>query len=516
MSNFKPFQFPLISFLLFTSVFTHHHSSVVFASSSIVQNRTFNRPDPLRHLNLYTGGYDIRNKHYWASAAFTGIHGYAMAGIWIIFGLGFGSYLIIKNFNGDFHPFFDNPCSYYIACFALIAFFTLIAIIFSSLILVANQSSVQKSKNLMDTIFGAATNMQQTTESVIQGLLKIQSFLKPYDNHTTDLLNQIIDQMRKETISIQDFVGEAKQTSRRAIKTVYIANLVFVTLNLVMLVVGCVIAICSVVLVLHWHPGFIMFIVVCWILTTVSWILTGFDFFFHIFAGDTCRVFEDFEQNQSSKQNGIMLILSSCSNSSNSDKFMAQIGYTVHKYIAESNSEITLLAHKMIEPNDQVDKSFAIERICDPFSGAPYYNYTPGNCQQDAIQIHDLPSIISTLTCKKDTPTEVCKTEGKFFPESSYGKTMSYIQSIQILISTYSDLQNLAGCTPLKRAISDIALHQCKPFKASVKLLWASILTLSIDMMILTLFWIVKAYQEKGRHFYFCSVVPKQVNQQRV
>nr|GFC76425.1 hypothetical protein CTI12_AA141690 [Tanacetum cinerariifolium] len=35
------------------------------------------------------------------------------------------------------------------------------------------------------------------------------------------------------------------------------------------------------VLLLHWHPGFIILIVVCWILTTVSWILTGFDFFFH-------------------------------------------------------------------------------------------------------------------------------------------------------------------------------------------------------------------------------------------
>ncbi|KAM0032331.1 putative transmembrane protein [Helianthus debilis subsp. tardiflorus] len=163
----------------------------------------------------------------------------------------------------------------------------------------------------------------------------------------------------------------------------------------------------------------------------------------------------------------------------------------------------------MIQPNDQSDDSFMIQKICDPFSGPPNYTYAPGNCHQDAIQIHDLPSILSTLTCEKNTPSDICKAEGKFFPESAYGKTMAYIQSIENLIATYPDLQSLAGCTPLKHAIADVATRQCEPFRASVKLLWASILTLSIDLMILTLFWIIKAYQEKGRHFSLCSIVPR-------
>ncbi|PWA86271.1 hypothetical protein CTI12_AA141690 [Artemisia annua] len=520
MSNFKPFQLPLISILLFTSTLTQNSS--VFASGFV------NRHDPLRHLKSYKGGYDIQNKHYWASTAFTGVHGYAMAGIWIVFGVCFGSYVMVKRYKSGFDsfldhpssyyiacfafiamftsiaiyianlvfvtinlavlvagcgvhgyamagiwivfgvcfgsyvmvkryksgfdPFLDHPTSYYIACFALIAMFTSIAIIFSSLILVANQSSLHKTKNLMDTVLGAANNMQQTIETVIQGLLKIQTLLHPYDIQTYDLLNQITNQMRKETVSIQSFVKEARHASTRAMKAVLIFP--------------------PVVLLLHWHPGFIILIVACWILTTVSWILTGFDFFFHTFAGDTCTAFEDFEQNQNTENNGIMSIMSSCSNSSTSEKFMAQIGYTVHKYIAESNSQITLLAHKMVQPTAQSDNSFVIERICDPFSGPPSYSYAPGNCQQNALQIHDLPSILPTLTCKKDTPTDICQTEGRFFPESPYGKTMAYIQSVDNLIATYPDLQSLAGCTPIKHAISDVALHQCKPFRASVRLLW--------------------------------------------
>lgn len=51
------------------------------------------------------------------------------------------------------------------------------------------------------------------------------------------------------------------------------------------------------------------------------------------------------------------------------------------------------MAHKMLQPNEESDDTFIIERICDPFSNAPSYRYAPENCQQDAIQIHELPSV---------------------------------------------------------------------------------------------------------------------------
>lgn len=72
----------------------------------------------------------------------------------------------------------------------------------------------------MDTIFGATSSMQETIVAVIQGLVKIQTLLQPYDGQTYELLNQITNQMRKETTSIQNFVDEASQASNRAMKTV--------------------------------------------------------------------------------------------------------------------------------------------------------------------------------------------------------------------------------------------------------------------------------------------------------
>lgn len=62
--------------------------------------------------------------------------------------------------------------------------------------------------------------MKQTIESVTQGLIKIQTLLRPYDGETYDLLDHITNQMQKETISIQNFVKEARLASNHAIKAV--------------------------------------------------------------------------------------------------------------------------------------------------------------------------------------------------------------------------------------------------------------------------------------------------------
>lgn len=56
------FVLSYILLLVSTSIFSH--KPVAFGSP--VQEQRFHRPDPLRHFKFYKGGYDIRNKHYWA------------------------------------------------------------------------------------------------------------------------------------------------------------------------------------------------------------------------------------------------------------------------------------------------------------------------------------------------------------------------------------------------------------------------------------------------------------------
>ncbi|MBA0567886.1 hypothetical protein Golob_005420, partial [Gossypium lobatum] len=53
-------------------------------SSLILAEKRTHRSDPLNDFNKYTGGWNIRNQHYWASVGFTAAPFFVIAGIWFV------------------------------------------------------------------------------------------------------------------------------------------------------------------------------------------------------------------------------------------------------------------------------------------------------------------------------------------------------------------------------------------------------------------------------------------------
>ncbi|CAN4083025.1 unnamed protein product [Withania somnifera] len=469
-------------------------NSLVFGF--IVRDEISTRLDPMRQLKSYNGTYNLGDKHYWASAAFTGIHGYAIAGIWLLFGLGFGSYMIFKYFHGNSNtPIVEYPPSSYILMFSLVVLFTILATVASSVILVANNGFDHRVERLRQTIFYAGGDTRHTIRRVIKVLLSMQTLLRPYNSEADKLLNVITHRLRKGAITIQQFVDKTRHISNEAIRTLYVTNIVVVTVNLVLLV--CPLAL----LVWHWPVGFIIIIFCCWILTTLSWVLTGFDFFFHTFAEDTCSALEDFQQNPQNNS------LFPCARSEASDKIFVQIGFTAHNFITQLNSKLREVHGLGL--NDVMENSIGTRGVCDPFSGARNYSFAPGLCPKDTIPIGELKYVLSRVTCYGENSTGNCANEGRFIPQASSVMLFAYTQSIQNLIEIFPDLVNLSQCSKVKQAFADILQYQCRPFRRSARILWSSMLSLSIIMVLLVLTWIIKAHLETGRSFDTCSITPK-------
>ncbi|XP_016479908.1 uncharacterized protein LOC107801139 isoform X1 [Nicotiana tabacum] len=484
---------PFILLLISTNMVSQ--KSIVFGF--IDHDQVSKRPDPLHQFKLYNGTYNLGNKHYWASAAFTGIHGYAIAGIWLLFGLGFGSYMIYKYFHGNSTPIVDYPPSSYILMFLLVVLFTILAIVASSVILAANNGFEHRVERLRQTIFDAGGDTRQTIRRVIKVLLNMQTVLSPYDSVANQMLNLTTHRLRRGSIMIQQFVDKTRHSSNEAITSLYVANIVVVTVNLVFLVSALVL------LVWHWPLGFIIIIFCCWILTTLNWVLTGFDFFSHTFAEDTCSALEDFQQNP--KNNSLQLILP-CAEAGTSDKILVQIGSTVHNFISQLNSKLTEV--QGLGLNDMGENNSGKRGICDPFSGAPNFSFTPDLCPKDTIPIGELKYVLSRVTCYGENSTANCLGEGRFIPQASSMMLFAYTESIQDLIEIFPDLLSLTQCSTVKQAFSNILQYQCRPFRISARILWSSMLSLSIIMVLLVLTWIVKAHQERGRNFGTCSIVP--------
>uniref|UniRef100_A0A3Q7JA09 Uncharacterized protein n=1 Tax=Solanum lycopersicum TaxID=4081 RepID=A0A3Q7JA09_SOLLC len=137
---------------------------------------------------------------------------------------------------------------------------------------------------------------------------------------------------------------------------VYVANIVVVNVNVVLLTNG---------------------MVLC--LTFASFALASsiFD------VNDTCSALKDFQRNP---QNNILQIILQSEKTKTSDKTLEHIGHTVPNFITQLNSKLTEI--QGLGLNDMRENS--VGKICDPFSSAPNYNFTPDLCPKDIIPIEEL------------------------------------------------------------------------------------------------------------------------------
>ncbi|KAF8017307.1 hypothetical protein BT93_H2482 [Corymbia citriodora subsp. variegata] len=368
----------------------------------------------------------------------------------------------------------------------------------SGCILAANQRSHHRMRRLKETILKAGEDARQTIQTIITAMTEMEYLLLPYEPVVSFRLNLTTHRLGKESRVIQHFVQTNSHSINLAIQTSYIAHIAIVSVNMILLT-GAI-----VLLLLHWHPGLVMIILFCWILTTLCWVITGFDFFLQTFAEDTCLAFEDFIQNP--RNNSLATILP-CMDSSYSDQLMMEIGSTVHNFFAQLNAKTTVL-YRSLGLSELGSELPGAMKICEPFSGPPDYSYVPGNCSKGEIPISNLPNVLVPFTCYRGNSAVKCKSEGKFVPESTYYMAWAYSRSIQDLMNIYPDLKGLSECSFVKGRFEEAVLHQCRPFRASLHRLWSSMLALSIVMVVLVLAWVVKAWQDRGITFSRCSIFP--------
>ncbi|CAA0841057.1 Unknown protein [Striga hermonthica] len=451
------------------------------AYASSITGRISRRPDPLRNFRHYGGDYDISSKHYLASTAFTGIHGYAVAGIWLLCGLSLVIFnVVIKSIKRSPSTIVDRSSTSNRILLLLLLIVTSFAIVASGLTIAENQKSLKKARKLEETVRDAGNEASNNIGRVKAAMLRMQTLLQPYNSDICNQLNLTTHRLRKTSLSIQSFIRNNLKTWDQAIQTLYVMNLVVVSIDLVLLVAGLVL------LHFQFRPGIIVLIFTCWILTTLGWILTGVDFLFHTFIGDTCLVLKNYEIDPQTNSLGSML---PCPKSTDSVQTLEKINYSIHAFINELNWKI----REVIESNEKYEGIPVVE-VCDPFSTSTNDSFSLQNCAENSIPIGDLPRVLSTFVCyEADSTSRNCEEEGRFLPESMYTVSLAYTQSMQDFINIYPDLSSLMKCSSIKEAFSEIVTRQCRPIELSTRGLWASMLALSVVMVVLVLLWIYRA-----------------------
>ncbi|CAL1380864.1 unnamed protein product [Linum trigynum] len=455
----------------------------------------YRRPDPLHGFKDYVGTYNVTDKHYWASAMYTGVHGYAIAVAWVICGVGLGIVWALKNGGAQLAAIRDFLDYYHLPMFFLLLIFTVLALAATIIVAIANQSSLHKTEELKGTIVKVAKETHRTIQSVVLAMSTIQSLLRPYQPDTSLRLYNITHLLADDSNTIKEYVAKSSHSMDIAIETSHMVHFVVVIVNLAFLVASIP------VLFLHWHPGFILTILTCWILTTMYWILTGVDFFLHTFAEDTCRAFHSFVENP---HNNSLSSIIPCMDTPEANELLAEVGGTIHSFISDLNSKISSSDLMFVQEASNVD----IKGVCDPFSGSSGQIFTPGSCPTDFISVGEMTNMLLSLTCPDGSNLESCGMNGKVIPKSVSMMAIAYSRSAEVAIDVFPELESLTKCMLVKGTLADVVDDQCGPFKMSMLILWIAMLCVSIFMTIFVLGWVTKSYQERDRRFSACSIWP--------
>ncbi|XP_022864818.1 uncharacterized protein LOC111384733 isoform X1 [Olea europaea var. sylvestris] len=176
------------------------------------------RVDPLDSFKKYRGGYDIRNKHYWSSTAFTGIYGYAIAAVWLLCGIGYGGFLLVtRTFMKNRKLKKRLPChkQCYLHPLLLATFFTILAITATGLVLGGNAKFHSRAKTVIDIIIDTADDATDTIHEATGAMRNMSTNLREA-NGSSETTNFLTSTSRRLNTEAADIERQARK-NRRAI-----------------------------------------------------------------------------------------------------------------------------------------------------------------------------------------------------------------------------------------------------------------------------------------------------------
>ncbi|KAL0366640.1 UNVERIFIED_CONTAM: hypothetical protein Sradi_3554100 [Sesamum radiatum] len=403
------------------------------AETSNVSDDTV-RVDPLDGLKKYRGGYDITNKHYWSSTAFTGIYGYAIAVLWLLCGLGYGGFLLVtRSCKSRRELKKRSPClkqDCYLQPLLFVVVFTILAITASCVVLGGNAKFHSRAKTVIDIIIDTADEASNTIYNTTGAMKEMSSTLGEV-NGSAGATGFLISTSQSLNAQAADIARQASKNRRlidKGLKIVYIVTTAMISLTLVAVIALLVSGI------LKFRRARQVLIVLCWILTALCWFFFGIYFFLQNFAGDTCTALESFQQDP--YNNSLSSILP-CDELLSAQSVLDDVSVGIYDLVNEFS-----------------------ECFLNP--PPPMYEYQPWNCPATSIRIGDIPRVLRMLACP-DTEGQTCN-GGILVPASYYNTVEAYTTSIQKFLDVYPGMDSLVQCETVEDAFSEI-LDELQPVK---------------------------------------------------
>ncbi|XP_023734179.1 uncharacterized protein LOC111882041 [Lactuca sativa] len=457
------------------------------------------RPDILNRFRKYRGGWDITNKHYWASVGFTGSAALILGMIWFVF---FGVAMITHHFCGwriDIKGK-ESRLSQTL-CLILLIIFTCAAATGCILLSVGQDEFHGEAVDTLNYVVNQSDYTVQTLVNVT-GYLSLAKTVNVAQFYLPSDVKDSIDKLNVDLNSASDTLGRKTHQNSRKIRTVFDAvRSSMITVAIVMLIVS----ILGLFLSILGHKNAIhLFIIGGWLLVVVAFILCGVFVILNNAISDTCMAMEewvDHSDAETALSNILPCVDQGTTNQTlyKSKQVINDLGNIVNGFIGSyANSYGVLPANS----NYYNQSGPLMPYVCSPYDS----QLQQRNCSSQEVSMSNASLVWWNYTCTV-SESGICMSTGRLTPDM-YQQLVGAVNISYALQHYTPPLLSFQDCNFVRETFTTITSEHCPALKQHLQTVTAGLGLVSVGVMLSLALWIVYANRPQ-REEVFAKITSK-------
>ncbi|XP_076881897.1 uncharacterized protein LOC143530169 [Bidens hawaiensis] len=457
------------------------------------------RPDILNRFKRYQGGWDITDKHYWASVGFTGAAAFILAVLWFVL---FGLAMIIHHCSGWRLNIkgIDSRFSQTI-CLVLLVIFTCAAAT-GCILLSAGQDEFHG--EAIDTLNYVVDQSYYTVQTLVNvtGYLSLAKTVNVAQFYLPSDVQDSIDKLNIDLNSASDTLGRKTHQSSRKIRIVFDAvRSSMITVAIVMLLVS----ILGLYLSILGHRNAIhLFIIGGWLLVVVTSILCGVFVILNNAISDTCLAMDQWVDHRNA-ETALSDILP-CVDQRTTNQTLYKSKQVINDLGNIVNGFIGSYANSYGAPSGNSNyynqSGPLMPYVCSPYDS----QLQERKCSLGEVSMSNASLVWQNYTCTV-SESGLCTTTGRLTPDM-YQQLVGAVNISYALQHYTPPLLSFQDCNFVRETFTTITSDHCPPLQRHLRIVNVGLALISVGVVLSLTLWIIYANRPQ-REEVFAKIASK-------
>ncbi|XP_021824263.1 uncharacterized protein LOC110765442 [Prunus avium] len=455
-----------------------------------------NRPDILSRFKRYRGGWDIANRHYWASVGFTGAAGFIISVLWFVV---FGMVLVVHHCCGwRINIKEEESHRSQRICLILLLVFTCAAAIGCILLSVGQDEFHDEAMRTLNYVVNQSDYTVQTLRNVTEYLslakaISVAQVFLPSD--VMDGIDKLNLDLNAAANTLTEKTSENSVKIKRVFGAVRSALITVAAVMLLLAVIGLFLSILG-----HQHAIHI-FIVSGWLLVAITFILSGVFVILNNTVSDTCVAMEEWVEHPHA-ETALSNILP-CVDQRTTNKTLSQSKQVINDIVNVVNQFIYTYANTYpshADPYYYNQSGPLMPPLCYPYDS----QLRDSQCGDQEVSISNASLVWQKYTCEVSA-SGMCTTVGRISPDI-YTQLVAAVNESYALQHYTPPLLSLQDCNFVRDTFRTITSSYCPPLDHYLKIVNAGLALISVGVLLCLVLWVLSANRPGRRELVFVKL----------